>query len=218
MVEAVHSTAGGPVKVVVGLDLDDPADYAETMLGYEGGEVVTYMLERKSLCGWTNRLAQLALDEPNPPRYLASLGDDHRPRTPGWDLKLIEAIEQLDGPGFSYGNDLFQGAKMPTAWVASAEVVRAVGWMMLPTAEHMYVDTAVLELGRETGRIAYRADVIVEHLHYLAGKAVRDESYRQSNSDERYEADRAAFEAWRGGQLAADIAAVEALVYEGRVT
>lgn len=218
MVEAVHSTAGGAVDVVVGLDLDDPADYAETMLGYDGGHVSPYLGERKSLCGWTNHLAQLVLDGPNPPRYLASLGDDHRPRTPGWDLVLIEAIQSMDGPGFAYGNDLFQGQKMPTAWVASAEAVRALGWMMLPGCAHMYVDNAILALGQAAGRIAYRPDVIVEHVHPLAGKGQWDVSYRESNSEQRYAADRMAFEAWqRGGQLAADMATVETLVYERQV-
>lgn len=216
MVEAAHSTALGDVCVMVGLDLDDPADYAETMLGYDGDEVVAVMGERKSLCGWTNHLAKLALDGANPPRYLASLGDDHRPRTKGWDRKLIEAIEQLDGPGFAYGNDLLQGQKMPTAWVASAEVVRALEWMMLPGAEHMYVDAAILALGEKAGRIAYRPDVVIEHLHPLAGKASWDESYRESNAEDRYAADRAAFEAWKAEQLHSDAAIVAAMVYEGR--
>lgn len=217
MVEAVHSTAGGAVQVVAGLDHDDPTDYLETMLGYEG-DVIVYRGERKSLCGWTNHLAMQALDGPNPPRYLASLGDDHRPRTPDWDLKLIEAIEAMDGPGFAYGNDLLQGAKMPTAWVASAEVVRALGWMMLPSCEHMYVDAAVLELGKAASRIAYRPDVIIEHVHPLAGKASWDESYRESNAESRYAADRAAFEEWLRNRAGFEAAKVEALVYEGQVT
>lgn len=213
MVEAVHSTAAGDVRVMTGIDDDDPADYLETMLGYTG-DVVAYRGERKSLCGWTNHLAQLALDGPNPPRYLASLGDDHRPRTKGWDRKLIEAIEQLPGPGMAYGNDLLQGKNMPTAWVASAEVVRALGWMMLPGCEHMYVDTAILMLGMTADRIAYRPDVIVEHLHPLAGKAQWDQSYRESNTEDRYAADRKAFEAWRDSQRFTDAQVLAALTHE----
>jgi len=213
MVEAVHSTALGDVRVMVGLDLDDPADYEATIPEWVGN-ISSYRGPRKSLCGWTNHLALQALDGPNPPRYLASLGDDHRPRTHGWDRVLIEAIENMAGPGFAYGNDLLQGKAMPTAWVVSAEVVRALGWMMLPGCAHMYVDAAVLALGQAAGRIAYRADVIVEHVHPLAGKASWDTSYRESNADGRYAADRAAFEAWRVEQLAADVTAVETLVYE----
>jgi hypothetical protein len=58
------------------------------------------------------------LAERDPPRYLASLGDDHRPRTKGWDRRLIDAIESLGGaPGIAYGDDKLQGAALPTAWV-----------------------------------------------------------------------------------------------------
>ena len=88
-----------------------------------------------------------------------------------------------------------------------------LGWMMLPTCEHMYVDTAVLALGQAAGRIAYCPSVVVEHLHPLAGKADWDDSYRASNADERYAADQAAYEAWRTDGLAADAAAVRALQF-----
>jgi hypothetical protein len=207
MTDTVYGNAGGDVQIVVGLDVDDPADYEPLM----HPDIVVYRGERNSLCGWTNFLAQRVLEGPNPPRYLASLGDDHRPRTAAWDIKLVEAIENLDGPGFAYGNDLLQGKAMPTAWVTSAEIVRTLGWMMLPGCQHMYVDNAVLELGNATGRIVYRPDVVVEHLHPLAGKADWDESYRQSNAQRRYAADRAAFDHWKRTQLAADTATVKAL-------
>src|SRR5579872_5172215 len=39
-------------------------------------------------------------------RYVGFMGDDHRPRTPGWDLRMIAALG--DGPGIAYGNDLYQ--------------------------------------------------------------------------------------------------------------
>lgn len=207
MCDAVHANAGGDVLIAVGIDNDDPSDY-ETALD---GRVLVYRGERNSLRGWTNYLAAAVLDGPNPPRYLASLGDDHRPATAGWDLKLIEAIEQMEGAGFAYGNDLLQGRNMPTAWVASADVVRALGWMMLPTCQHMYVDNAILELGQACGRIAYRPDVVIEHLHPLAGKAEWDESYRQSNAAVRYRHDQAAFDAWRTEQIGDDAAKVAAL-------
>src|SRR5262245_10800483 len=109
MCDAVYANAAGEVRVVVGLDLDDRADHAAAMHTNAG----VYRGARNSLSDWTNYLAKSVLDGPNPPRYLASFGDDHICRTAGWDRKLIEAIEQMDGPGFAYGNDLLQGANMP---------------------------------------------------------------------------------------------------------
>jgi hypothetical protein len=209
LAHAVAETTSGRAEVLGLVDLDDPDRAA-----YKALSCRIWTGPRASLSAWTN-YAATNLVGPNqlePPRYLASLGDDHRPRTMDWDRHLIDAIEQqLDGPGIAYGNDLLQGAALPTAWVVSAEVVRAVGWMMLPSCEHMYVDAAVLALGEAAGRIAYVPSVIIEHLHPIAGKAAWDDSYRASNSGARYAADAGAYEAWRRDGLAADAAKVSSL-------
>jgi hypothetical protein len=211
MAESVRATTNGRVSVLGLVDDDDPMRPA-----YWGLRWPLQIGPRRSLSGWTNKVALEMLAGDDPPRYLASLGDDHQPRTWGWDRKLVAAIEALPGGvGIAYGNDLYQGGDLPTAWVVSAEVVRAVGWMMLPTCEHMYVDAAVLELGRACGQVVYRPDVVIEHLHPLAGKADWDDSYKASNTTARYEEDRQAFEAWRRDGLAADAAKVKALAETG---
>lgn len=210
LVDAIVRTSALEAQLWAGLDDDDPSDYFAAHHSWP--LVIGTRGERRSLCAWTNELAARALDQPNPPRYLASLGDDHRPRTAGWDRKLIDAIEQMGGTGFAYGNDLFQGEAMPTAWVVSADIVRELGWMMLPTCAHMYVDKAVRELGRAAGCISYRPDVVIEHVHPLAGKTGWDESYQESNSQRQYAADAAAFEAWQADGLAGDAERVRALM------
>jgi len=208
LTHAVWETTGGRADVLGLVDFDDPQRAA-----YKALPVRIWTGERKSLSGWTNHAALALLDGPEPPRYLASLGDDHRPRTRDWNLKLTAAIEALPGGvGIAYGNDLLQGGHKPTAWVVSAELVHAVGWMMLPTCGHMYVDDAVLALGQAANRIVYRPDVVIEHLHPAAGKARWDDSYRASNATARYEADRQAFEAWKRDGLAADVAKVKTMV------
>lgn len=203
LVGAIHDTATSKIRVIGCVDDDDPTRDQYEVPGPPSVDL--WIGPRRTLSGWTNYAAALLLKSDDPPRYLASLGDDHRPRTPGWDLRLIEAIEALSAPGIAYGDDLAQGPQLCTAWVVSAEVVRVVGWMMLPTCEHMYVDNAVLELGRASARIVYRPDVVIEHLHPVAGKSGWDDTYRETNTAQRYAADLAAFEAWKRGGLAADV-------------
>jgi hypothetical protein len=224
MVKAIRTTQGGglgAITVWAGFDDDDPSDYPAALNANLAGTGPGVALElrrgpRQTLSAWTNQLALEALESPDPPLYLASLGDDHRPRTPAWDRRLIEAIEGIGGSGIAYGNDLLQGENLPTAWVVSADIVRAVGWMMLPACAHLYVDQAVLDLGKALDRIVYRPDVIVEHVHPIAGKGRWDESYMESNSNDRYAADGAAFKAWLAGGddggLAADVEKVRAAV------
>lgn len=198
--------AGGSVDALVGLDDDeDTVAYVEALDGLGLLDTVHVSVRpRMSLSAWTNHLAAAVLESPKPPAYLASLGDDHRPRTSSWDRKLITAIEDAGGFGWSYGNDLLQGRALPTAWVVDAETTRRLGWVMLPVCDHMYVDNAVKVLGEATGRLHYVPQVVVEHVHPVAGKTAWDASYRASNTEERYAADRAAFEAWQATQLAAD--------------
>jgi hypothetical protein len=161
-------------------------------------------MPRRSLSSWTNLLTERCLAADGAPAYLVSLGDDHVPRTASWDLLLVKAISELEGPGFAYGNDLLQGSELPTAWMASAAAVRALGWMMLPQCDHMYVDNVIMTLGQQAGRISYVPGVIIEHVHPNAGKAPMDDLYAQSNAVMQYRRDGAAYEAWRDGQLARD--------------
>lgn len=208
MVAAVDATASGSVEVLCGRDSDDPTEYLAALYGRT--DVTAMSGERRSLSAWTNLLAERALSRLDPPRYLASLGDDHRPRTPRWDRTLIGAIEDRGGSGIAYGNDLLQGERLPTAWVMSADIVRALGWMMLPACHHMFVDNAILELGQALGLIAYCPDVVIEHMHPTAGKAAMDASYRASNHPQRTAEDGRAFAEWQAGSLPGDVARVRA--------
>lgn len=121
-------------------------------------------------------------------RYIAFMGDDHLPRTFHWDQHLVEA---LDGkPGVSYGNDLYQGESLPTAVCISSDVIRALGYMCPPGLQHLYLDDFWKELGQRLGNLKYLPDVIIEHLHPLAGKAEIDAGYRYSLAPETLLSDR----------------------------
>ena len=134
--------------------------------------------------------------------HLGFMGDDHLPCTPAWDKMLVDA---LDGqPGVAYGNDLFQGEKLPTAAVISTKIIRSLGYMSPPPLEHLYVDDFWKELGHQT-KLAYRPDVVIAHLHPAAGKAAHDPGYAMSMSPEQTHADRARWEEFRAGQWQIDL-------------
>lgn len=202
MLTALESTVVGPWTLWLGVD-DDDAELKEYLYRFDLHQrVVLYVGERQTLSAWTNRLAELAIADGA--KWLASLGDDHVPRTHGWDRRLIEAASAFDGPGFAYGDDQLQGANVPTAWVQSAQIVAALGWMMLPQCEHLYVDSAILDLGRKTRRISYVGGVVIEHMHPAAQKATEDDTYRSGNSDARIAADGAEYRAWLANGLERD--------------
>lgn len=184
-------------EIIFGLDDDDKSEFPTQVL--EAAEINP----RLRMGGTLNLLANKYAHKYD---YLAFMGDDHRPRTQGWDRILCDAIG--DKPGVAYGNDLLQGANLPTAVVISSEIVRKIGYMVPPTLVHMYMDNFWRDFGIELGNLQYREDVIVEHLHYLAGKAVNDLQYQEVNAAHVYENDRVAYELYQVAQMGKDIAKV----------
>ena len=127
---------------------------------------------------------------------LGFVGDDHRFRSKGWDERFHEALK--DRPGFVYGNDKFwPKGEIPTQIFISTPIVKGLGWMGLPTCNHLYIDNVWKELGEATGTIRYYPDVVIEHMHPAGGKAEWDEGYRRVNSETMYNHDAAAFAEWR---------------------
>jgi len=110
--------------------------------------------------------------------HIAFMGDDHMPQTFHWDQFLVESLG--DRPGVAYGNDLLQGANLPTMCVISSDVIKALGYMCPPGLQHLYLDNFWLELGRALGNLHYLPDCIIEHIHPLAGKAEMDAGYDYS--------------------------------------
>jgi len=205
------STAGSLLVFVV--DEDDP-----TLPGYEGigdgyriGVVFTptrTMVQALNLAAVSYANTALGLDVCARPFAVGFMGDDHRPRTAGWDQAYLEALRGL-GTGIVYGDDLLQGQRMPTQCAMSADIVRALGYMAPPDLTHLYVDNVWLALGEAAGCIRYLPEVVVEHLHPAAGKAAMDAGYARVNA--LYDVDGQVFAGYRGGQLASDVAKVRAL-------
>ena len=133
--------------------------------------------------------ANLGLQATRDYRYLGCVGDDVVFRTEGWDEIFMHHIQEF-GPAICYGNDLFQGEKLPTHWFLSATIARTLGWIALPELVHLFADNVWLVLGRAIDRLKYFDDVIIEHLHPVCGKARYDDVYRHPSAD----VDRAAFE------------------------
>lgn len=141
---------------------------------------------------------------------LAFAGDDHLPRTPGWAKRYLDELRTL-GTGIVYGDDLVQGARLPTQWAMTADIVRALGRMVPAPVEHLYCDNAILDLGQAAECIRYLPDVVIEHCHPIAGRGQWDDQYRRVNARAQYERDGSAYWRWRTAGLPTDAVTVQAL-------
>lgn len=206
LLEAWGKTVKGDTGLLVAVDEDDPElsayqDVCRSVpLGFR-----PVIGPRERLGPTLNRLAI----ERAPDHFaIGFMGDDHRPRTPGWDTAMVDALREM-GAGLVYGDDLIQHRDLPTAVVMTANIVRALGWFAPPGLTHMYLDNAWLALGEALGRIRYLPGVVIEHCHPVGGTAAWDAGYAEVNSPERYAADEAAFRRWLEEDFASDVARVE---------
>lgn len=195
---------GVSTDVVFLIDADDPVvDEYRSITG------VRYTLFSR----WqpmVHKLNHAALRQAENYRALGFMGDDHRPRTLGWNAHFVQKLRKCRY-GIAYGNDLYQGERLPTQWTMTSNIVNALGCMVPAPVEHLYCDNAVLELGRGAKCVYYMADVVIEHVHPVTGKVKSDAGYKRVNSREQYQRDGAAFRKWKQDRRVRDIALVTAL-------
>jgi len=135
--------------------------------------------------------------------YFVFMGDDHLPRTQNWDKAFIQALGI--NTGIVYGNDLLQGENLPTAFGMSRELVMELQGMTFPGCIHLFFDNFVKQLGIDLNYLKYLPDVIIEHLHPVAGKAKMDEGYARVNQPKWYEEDLLALQKYLRSQEYADL-------------
>ena len=125
-------------------------------------------------------------------RHFAFLGDDHRPRTKFWDVEFVNNLDEME-TGIVYGDDLLQGKNLATQVGMTGNIVKALGGMTPPDMIHLYLDNFWMKLGTDLGALRFLPNVVIEHLHPVAGKAAWDEGYKSVNAEDVYSADGLAF-------------------------
>jgi hypothetical protein len=195
LLDSIHETAKMKTHVHVGVDDDDPEleryKYVIEKAAKPGDRLSVG--PRKGLTGWTNEIAVPAAEDYP---YLASIGDDMIPRTPGWDKALIKGIQRLGGTGFTYPWDGIR-EDIPEACVVSSDIVREFGWFAHPDLSHWYIDNVWADLGRGADCIRHLRAVSVEH----AWKA----DATSKDSGKKLAEDRDAYYLWRKADMADDI-------------
>jgi hypothetical protein len=156
----------GKSDLCISLDDDDEHNYER----YQGVIYTVNPNER-----FVPKLNRAALHFKNDYKCIAFFGDDHVIQT-HWETKMLEYFEQ-NKLGITYGNDLLQGERLPTAVCITSNIIDSLGYMVPPSLLHMYADNFWIDLGKATNCIKYFEDIIWEHKHPDNGKAVRDTQY-----------------------------------------
>lgn len=216
LAQAAASTSTAATRLVFAVDDDDPELPGYSDVPRSWAEVTRPRVDML-MCGlWQPMAAKLnaaavaaaAVDPP--PFALGFLGDDHLPRTHGWDSIMLGALREL-GTGIVYGDDRIRGEALASAWVMTTDIVRALGAMVPAPVDHLYCDNAIMRLGAAAGCLRHLPGVVIQHLHPVAGTAPDDAGYRRVNSPDQYRRDGARYVGWAMRTLPGQAAAVAAL-------
>lgn len=215
LAEAFAGTIQAETELWFAVDDNDPTldEYKALMRSAADIGVAIWVEVVSSPCTMVHALNEVARTATTErPFAIGFQGDDHRPRTKGWDAAYLAALREL-GTGIVYGDDLLQRQNLPTQCAMTADIVQALGYMAPPTLHHMYVDNFWRELGRNADCLRYLPNVVVEHLHPVAGKAQWDEGYIRVNDQTVFARDEDAFRQY----LQHDMAAAAELVRQARI-
>jgi hypothetical protein len=209
LLDAFRDTCTAETQVVVAVDDNDPMlpkyPYANTCLVPKATNMVRALnFAAAGIVGGREATPTEMAWAGEVPFAVGFMGDDHRPRTVGWDQRYLDRLHRLK-TGMVYGNDLLQCERLPTQVAMTSDIIRALGYMAPEQLSHLYVDNAWLALGTELGRISYLPDVVIEHLHPIAAKGEWDEGYERVNNATAYARDRAVFGQWLRLQLPNDV-------------
>lgn len=196
-------TATTDVTLHVVVDHDDPE--LEHYLKIEARFLDMEVQTQRGLNNILNAAA--VLEAQYPTDIVGFMGDDHAPRTIGWDQRIEEALHE--GTGVAYGNDLLMGAEIPTAAFITSDLIRCLGFYSPPALTHLCLDVFWKLLGEAT-TLHYFDDVIIEHMHPANGKAEFDERYAAVNNPEMVQRDAAAWYYYRDHEWPFDRARLHA--------
>lgn len=207
LVNVFRDTTGGldETHLIFGLDDDDDAlDGYDDVMHDERTTFITG--PRLRMAGTLNAIArEVAYDYD----IIGFMGDDHCPRTKRWDTRIADAM--VPG-GIVYGNDLIQGAALPTEVFLDAKIVQTLGGFVPDGFIHLFLDNTWKTWGEKTGKLIYLDDVIIEHLHPLVGKAESDAGYTDVNSHAVWTADEIRYNDYvSSGELDADVQKLKAI-------
>ena len=202
LAQAFAETCTGDTRLVFAVDDDDP-----TLPDYDDLPPLTRCGPWEPMVPKLNKVTASVACGADAPFAVAFMGDDHRPRTKGWDAAMLAVLREM-GTGVVYGDDRLQGENLCTAWAMTSDIIRTLGRMVPAPVEHMFCDNAVMDLAKAAKCLRYLPDVVVEHCHPLAGKADWDPGYWRVNRPEQYQRDGAVYETYLSLQLADDVADV----------
>jgi len=106
-----------------------------------------------------------------------------------WDSKILHKFEMINGPGILQVNDGITTKKL-TIPIMNREAYAKLGYVYHPNYISMFADDDLRKTALQHGMYYNGTDILIEHRHFMNGKATFDKTYASENSKD----------AWRKGE------------------
>lgn len=170
-----YQLTGATLPVCVIVDEDNLGHYEEAWKEAPAGWILFPNKKIRDLNGAMNSAFEAFPNEP----FYGMVADDVVPTTYAWDIKLSEACK----PHYIvWGDDGIWGSHrgkpdLPTHPFIGGDLVRAWGWFSPPYTNRHCADFIWMDFAAALGVGKSMPEVIMEHMHWEAGKAKRDMTY-----------------------------------------
>lgn len=202
------------VELIVYIDEDDTSGYS-----FYGSDLKINIIvgQRLSMGEYNTRCLEKASGD-----IIILLNDDVIVKTAGWDQIVREIHHQYaDGVYLAYGNDLHKGRKISTFPILGSRTCEYMAQPFPKGYSGALIDYHIFDVFKRMekkgfNRIVYRPDLIFEHMHFRAGKAMQDKTYKKRR---RYHDDKVFIRLSNLRQIQAErlIKSIENLPFKDRI-
>jgi len=210
MIESFWNTAKS-AKLVIYLDKDDPKrkEYFKIIsISEEKRKPLPRFHINKRMT--TTAIFNKALKQYPDYKYYLLINDDVIFETKNWDISFIKHLEKKNG-GVVYANDLLN-INLPTFPCIDARMAKALGWLQLPTLNHLYGDNVWHYIATKLNKLFFMKHIVIEHRTWMNKKSQVDNVYKRTNSKEMYDKDQDAFRTWMAKDSENDIRKIKEIL------
>jgi len=199
MLESFNATKSGYIDLVFCVDQDDPniEEYVDLL----EDEFYLVIEKQQSITELFNLVAGKI--KPDYEIYHTA-NDDFVYHTKGFDKMVVDSFKH-NGSGVYYGDDKYWGRGMAVGPFITSDLVRAVGWLQMPTLMHLCNDTVWTTIADTLQRLYYLPEVVIEHIHPETQGVERDVTSKRVNAPEVYKSDYLSFFQWKKFRMEGDV-------------
>ena len=196
-IKSWQDTTAGCSDLILLLDTDDPTltEY------YKNVGVIFSVNPRKNNHRGAAQIFQTGYTLFPDYKYYFFGSDDLVFITKNWDKIMIDKIVSEGGVAIPHANDLFQKGNLVACPLIPLNLLKAVGYFSPSKFVHCFVDNIWTDIGKAINKLFFMPDVIIEHLHPYAQKALMDTTYSEVNSGFIFANDKYNYIAWKNEEL-----------------